>query len=78
MSGDRDDPIDRPVDVQPVECLSCGHVHELDRLHTGLVQAAECPRCGYLGWAEAGSLTELTRRVLRDRPVERRGLGLAS
>jgi hypothetical protein len=34
----------------------------------------ECPRCGYLGWAESRSLTETVRRLLRERPLEHRRL----
>jgi hypothetical protein len=36
--------------------------------------ADECPRCGYVGWAESSELSELERRALRDRPLERRRL----
>jgi len=38
----------------------------------------ECPRCGYVGWAPAGALSERERSILRDRPLERRRLRLAS
>ena len=46
-----------------VECLSCG----LQRLVT--VEAGECPRCGYVGWAPTASVTEELRRELRDVPA---------
>jgi len=57
-----------------LECLACGerrspvgsgHLH----LTTG-----ECPRCGYVGWAEARDLTETSRQALRERPLDRRRL----
>jgi hypothetical protein len=34
----------------------------------------ECLRCDYVGWALVADLTEKIRRVLRDRPPERRRL----
>jgi hypothetical protein len=37
----------------------------------------ECPRCGYVGWAPVDELTEHERRVLQNRPLERRRLRLA-
>jgi hypothetical protein len=46
-----------------VECLSCG----LQRLVA--MDAGECPRCGYLGWAPSDAVTEDVRRQLRDVPV---------
>ena len=38
------------------------------------MQAGECPRCGYLGWARANDLSENARQRLRDRPPEVRRL----
>jgi len=32
----------------------------------------ECARCGYVGWADAASLTESLRRALRERTVDQR------
>jgi hypothetical protein len=32
----------------------------------------ECARCGYVGWAEAETLTETLRRALREHTLERR------
>ena len=59
-----------------VECLRCGSHRE--RTTAPLRQATqECPRCGYLGWAPADDLTERERRVLQNRPLERRRLRLA-
>ena len=37
-----------------------------------VVASCECPRCGYLGWARAGELSENTRRLLRERPLPER------
>jgi hypothetical protein len=59
-----------------VECLRCGSHRELEPFP--LRQATpECPRCGYLGWAKAGDLSERERRALRARPLERRRLRIA-
>jgi hypothetical protein len=52
-----------------VECLRCGDTREVDGRHTG-----ECERCEYVGWALVAELTEALRRVLRERPPERRRL----
>ena len=61
-----------------LECLGCGARRSvLSRVHSHL-EAGECPRCGYVGWASPTDLTEFTRRALRDRPVERRSLRAAS
>ena len=64
------------METLTVECLSCSGT----RTATSLAHVRdECPRCGYLGWAESGSLTETLRRKLRDRPLEyRRAPRLAS
>jgi hypothetical protein len=49
-----------------IECLQCGKT----RTSEG---RPECPRCGYLGWAEPHALTERMRRSLRShRPELRR------
>jgi hypothetical protein len=61
------------IRLRQVECLNCGHrraVLEAER-HTG---EDECPRCRYVGWAASAELSEHTRRMLRERPVERRRL----
>jgi Zn ribbon nucleic-acid-binding protein len=59
-----------------VECLRCGSHRETTP--APLRQATqECPRCGYLGWAPADDLTERERRMLQNRPLERRRLRLA-
>jgi hypothetical protein len=61
--------------LRAVECLSCGYrrsVREAER-HSGL---GECPRCAYVGWASSAELSETTRRLVRERPVEHRHLRL--
>jgi hypothetical protein len=54
------------VETSTVECLSCGKARGAQDA------AAECPRCGYVGWAPSSKLTEPVRRALRERPLERR------
>ncbi len=59
--------------ARQVECLNCGQrraLYEAER-RPGL---DECPRCGYVGWAPSAELSERTRRLLRERPVDRRWL----
>jgi len=60
-----------------VECLRCGERHQLARSPWRQIQDGECPRCGYLGWADPADLNEPSRRALRERPVEQRRLRLA-
>jgi hypothetical protein len=62
------------VETLQVECLRCGERHRLTRSPWRQLQESECPRCGYLGWADATTLTERSRRALRARPVEMRRL----
>jgi Zn ribbon nucleic-acid-binding protein len=57
-----------------VECLRCGTTRTIDRRPRSHVDAGECSRCGYVGWASSADLTESVRRVLRERPLERRRL----
>jgi ribosomal protein L37E len=52
--------------AQTVECLRCGKQRDY--------RDDECPRCGYVGWAQADELDERTRRLLRKRPPELRRL----
>jgi hypothetical protein len=47
-----------------VECLACGQIREIAPDRRGF---DECPRCGYSGWAPAGSLTEDDRQRLKAR-----------
>jgi hypothetical protein len=57
------------VEIRTVECLRCGDVREIAGRDAG-----ECPRCEYVGWALVADLTEKLRRILRERPPERRRL----
>jgi hypothetical protein len=61
------------VEKLRIECLSCGarrtvagNVPHLD--------PGECPRCSYVGWARVDDLTDVARRLIRERPLERRSL----
>ncbi len=66
------------MSVLTVECLRCGEAHELVRSPWRRLQSGCCPRCGYVGWADQGSLDEPARRALRERPLEARGLRVAA
>jgi hypothetical protein len=55
-----------------VECLRCGGSRELHPETSRREAAGECPRCRYVGWAYSNELTERTRKLFRDLPVERR------
>jgi hypothetical protein len=61
------------IRLRQVECLNCGHrrAARSDELRSAL---DECPRCWYVGWAASAELSENTRRLLRERPVNRRRL----
>jgi hypothetical protein len=43
-------------------------------VHSRPGDSNECPRCGYLGWAEAESVNETLRRLIRELPLSRRRL----
>jgi len=60
-------PDEGDVATTRVECLKCGSEHELIRVPGGHLQQGECPRCGYLGWAPVGDMTEALRAVVRTR-----------
>ena len=60
------------VSLYTVECLCCGESRELPPWLPHAEAAGECPRCGYVGWAYSNDLTERTRKLFRDLPVERR------
>jgi hypothetical protein len=60
-----------------VECLRCGEVRALQTEKQRRLDAGECPRCTYVGWATCEDVTEVTRKALRDRPIERRRLRMA-
>jgi Zn ribbon nucleic-acid-binding protein len=62
------------VEKLRVECLSCGARRIVVGAEGQHVDAGECHRCGYVGWASSDDLTQSIRRQLRGRPVERRGL----
>ena len=55
-----------------VECLRCGSHRQSEPTPLRKTNP-ECPRCGYVGWAETASLTEALRRALRDCTLEQRG-----
>jgi hypothetical protein len=57
-----------------VECLRCGDVRQVRARNGENVDAGECNRCEYVGWASVADLTEKLRRLLRERPPERRRL----
>jgi hypothetical protein len=53
-----------------VECLNCGKRRT--------VPEHECPRCSYVGWAQAEDLDETLRKRLRERVLSERRLRVAS
>jgi ribosomal protein S27AE len=55
-----------------VECLNCGAVRRAAATLSRPVNADECGRCGYVGWAETETLTETLRRALREHTVDKR------
>jgi Zn ribbon nucleic-acid-binding protein len=55
-----------------VECLRCGHQRACEPARRRSPDVGECPRCAYVGWASSEELTERTRRLVREYPVERR------
>jgi hypothetical protein len=57
-----------------IECLCCGQVRAVAQLLGQRVDPGECSRCGYLGWAPSRALDEVSRRLLRDRPLAKRRL----
>jgi len=59
--------------LRQVECLQCGHRRAV-RKEEPRSALDECPRCRYVGWASSAELSERTRRLLRNRPVQRRRL----
>ncbi|MGE5273029.1 MAG: hypothetical protein ACM3QU_04550 [Verrucomicrobiota bacterium] len=61
------------IRLRQVECLSCGF-RRAERDTQVRTAEDECPRCHYVGWASSAELSEHTRRLLRERPVERRHL----
>ena len=57
-----------------VECLACGADRSVEDPGRGRLEPGECIRCGYVGWARRGELTETLRRALRDRTAGSRRL----
>ena len=60
------------VDSLSVECLRCGHARQFTPGPRRHEEAGACPRCEYVGWAYSTDLTEKTRRLFRDLPLEQR------
>ena len=56
-----------------VECLGCGQLRSVDDGNR-VLGMGKCPRCDYVGWAHAATLSEDDRRMLREITVEERGL----
>jgi len=69
--------MDPGMETLHVECLRCGTKRSTRRTVWRHLDAAECPRCGYVGWASTAELSEPDRRALRERPLERRRLRVA-
>lgn len=55
-----------------VECLRCGAARSFTPGRWRYQEAGECPRCHYVGWAFSAELSERSRRLFRDLPLERR------
>ena len=62
------------MDTVIVECLRCGTQRQARYNIWRHVESAECPRCSYVGWAQAVELTEPARKALRERPLAARRL----
>jgi hypothetical protein len=62
------------METLTVECLRCGETRRICARNGERVDAGQCERCDYVGWALDADLTEKIRRVLRERPPERRRL----
>jgi hypothetical protein len=62
------------MDTLMIECLRCGDVRQVPAREDARVDAGACKRCEYVGWASVAELTETLRRMIRERPVERRRL----
>jgi hypothetical protein len=70
--------MDRSVEMHVVECLNCGANRRVPAAPSRPSEPNDCPRCGYVGWAEAASLSETLRRALRERPLEQRRVHVAT
>ena len=60
------------VESVTIECLRCGQSRSFARQSRQCHEAGECPRCRYVGWAFSTELSERSRKLLRDIPLERR------
>jgi len=60
------------VELVTVECLRCGQSRAFSPGLRRYEEAGSCPRCEYVGWAFSLDLTERTRRLVRELPLERR------
>jgi hypothetical protein len=60
------------VESLTVECLRCGHERAFTPGPRRHEEAGSCPRCHYVGWAYSSDLSEKTRRLFRELPLERR------
>ena len=60
------------VEPLTVECLRCGHARAFTPGPWRSEEAGVCPRCQYVGWAYSSDLSERTRKLFRDLPLERR------
>ena len=61
-----------PVEDLIVECLRCGEARPFTPGRWRYEEAGVCPRCEYVGWAFSRDLSERTRRLFRELPLERR------
>ena len=68
-------PIQTRVAAKLVQCLNCGETRIVAKR---LQWLDECGRCGYVGWADAESLTETLRRVLRETTLGQRRISAAA
>jgi len=55
-----------------VECLRCGFSRAFAPRPRRNDEAGSCPRCEYVGWAYSTDLSEKTRKLFREVPLERR------
>jgi len=62
----------RPVEPLTVECLRCGQARAFSPGPRRHEEAGACPRCQYVGWAYSSDLSERTRKLFRELPLERR------
>jgi hypothetical protein len=54
-----------------LECLSCGQRRSVQR-DGRRVDAGECRRCGYVGWARVAEISEQTRFAVSERLLKLR------